>query len=176
MNRLWLWFLILKSSLNPSNKRHELMAGEAMHHAADVAARIMSQERHVLRANKLDDLFTDQTMLSIELQFLWGVFREVASKYPELPTDWYNRTKIHLIHYLVNSREFSFDDARDAANSIDPLWNEDDKLFAAISDLGKQAYWGDQPGGLSLAFNILHETGMRAHAYRADPATLDNNQ
>lgn len=151
------------------------MASEAMRHAADVAPRIMNEERHVLRTNKLDDLFNDRTMLSIELQFLWGVFREVASKYPELPTDWYDRVKIHLIHYLVNSREFSFDDARDAANSIDHLWNEDDKLFAAIADLGKQAYLGDQPGGLSLAFNALHETGMRAHAYRADPTTSDNN-
>ena len=152
-----LWALLLTSRLRRGNKRYEAVAEEATARAADLAERVMAQERKALDTEGLADLIDDRTMLSIELQFLWGLFHEFVQEYPELPTSGFDRIKLHLIGRLVHAHSYSLWAARDEANAVEDLYNKADELFEAISGLGKQAYRDARPGHLCTVVKVLHE-------------------
>lgn len=163
---LHLWSLLLKSWFRPVDKRLEAIAREAMQRAAYLGERIMRSEMTMLEADGLAHLFSEEMMRSIEFQFLWGVFHEFVQEYPDLPTNGFDRIKLHLISRLMDAHGQSFEAARHYANSVERLYNEADELFDAMADAGKNAYRDGRPGRLSAIVRALHETGMRAEAYR----------
>jgi len=161
-----LWFLLLKSKLNPANKKYEAIAEEARNRGNDLAEKIMSGERMALEDQGLATLFEDKTMLSIELQFLWGVFHELVQEYPSLPVDGFDRIKLHIIERLMNTYGYTFEAARDEAITLAGLYNKADELFDAISDLGKIKFHSPQSCYLPIVVKSLDEAGMGADAYR----------
>lgn len=80
-----------------------------------------------------------KVFLSMEMQFLWGYFFMHVQEF-DLPTNGYDRIKLHLIDWLINERGYSFEGARDNANDIESLYNEADPVFESISALGKEAF------------------------------------
>jgi len=80
-----------------------------------------------------------KVFLSMEMQFLWGYFFMHVQEF-DLPTNGYDRIKLHLIDWLMNERGYSFEGARDNANEIEDLYNSADPLFESISALGKEAF------------------------------------
>lgn len=117
----------------------------------------MSGERMALETQGLANLFKDELMLSIELQFLWGVFHEFVREYPCLPANSFVRIQIHLIQRLMNVHGYCFEAARDEAIAIDGLYNKGDELFDAVSDLGKEAFHNPQNRYLPVVVKSLQK-------------------
>lgn len=166
VGKLHLWALLLKSKLSPTNKKYEAIATEARQRAADLAERIMAGEMAALDTEGLADLFNDKMMLSIELQFLWGIFHEFVQEYRNLPTNGFDRIKLHLIERLMDTHGYSFDAARDEANLLEDLYNKADEIFDAVSQCGKEAFHDARPGQLAVVVKTLHETNLSVEAYR----------
>lgn len=146
---LRLWLLLLRSRLRRVDPAQEIAAKESARRAADLAEQIMARESAALYEDGLGGLLDDRLMLSIEMQFLWGVFHELVQEYPHLPTNGFVRIKLHLIRYLMDARGYSFEHARDEANVIDGLYNEANEYFDTISSYGKDAFHNPAPGHLS---------------------------
>ena len=107
--RLYLRLLALsfRSKLRRINPAHKAAAEDELARARDFAQQIMERERAVFNAEGLGELFDDTTMLSIELQFLWGAFHELVQEYPILTTNGFDRIKAHLILRLMNVHGYS---------------------------------------------------------------------
>jgi hypothetical protein len=102
---------------------------------------------YLLRAMKSDA--PDEVIIyeSFDLQFLWGFFFEHVQRY-DLRTNGFDRIKIHLIDWLVNYRDYKFEDAISEANSIEDQYNEDGFNFLYVSEGGKRAYTEVEPSFL----------------------------
>ena len=87
---LRLWALYLKSRLWRGNPAHKAAAEEETARARDLAQQIMERETAALDVEGIRSFVDNQAMLSIELQFLWGVFRELVQEYPDLPTNGFD--------------------------------------------------------------------------------------
>lgn len=166
VGKLHLWAQFLKTKLKPTDKKYRAIAEEATQRASDLAERIMADERAALDIEGLADLFNDKMMLSIELQFLWGIFHEFVQEYRDLPTNGFDRIKLHLIQRLMDSHGYSFEAARDEAISVEDLYNKADEIFDAVSRCGKEAFHDARPGRLAVVVKALHETNLSVEAYR----------
>jgi len=170
IRRVRLWALILYSRLKPANKRYVALARECAQRASDLAAGIMARERAALEDDGTEHLLNDETMHSITLPFLWGIFHELALEYPEFHANALDRTKVHLIQHLMTVHGYSLDRARNEANGVEDRCNKADVLFDVIEDCGKEAFHGRKAGGLSHVVQSLvqsfDEAGMSADKYR----------
>lgn len=153
---LRLWALYFRSKLRRGNPVHKAAAEEETARARDLAQQIMERERAALDAEGVGDLCDDKIMLSIELQFLWGVFRELVQEYPDLPTNGFDRVKLHLIMRLMDAHGYSFETARDEAISVEELYNEADELFDQLASLGQKTFHDSCPGRLLAVVKTLH--------------------
>lgn len=153
---LRLWVSYFWSKLRRGNPAHKAAAEEETARARDLAQEIMEREKALLDAEGMD--VNDKVMLSIELQFLWGVFRELVQEYPDLPTHGLDRVKLHLIMRLVDAHGYSFEAARNEAISVGNLYNEADTLFDALASLGQKAFHDGRPGHLLKVAKVLQGT------------------
>jgi hypothetical protein len=165
-----LWALILQSRLKPASKRYEALARERTQRASDLAAGIMAREWAALEDDGIAQLLNDETMHSITLPFLWGIFQELALEYPELRANALDRTKVHFIRHLMTVHGYSRDGARNEANGVEDRCNRANVFFDVIADCGKNAFHGRKAGGLSHVVQSLvqslDESGMSADKYR----------
>jgi hypothetical protein len=109
--------------------------------------------------------FQEDMLLSLELQFLWGIFCELVSDGPSFPTNGYDRVLSLLMFYLHEERGFPLDYARVMALGTQKLFNSADELFDGIAKHGRAAY---RNGGDQHFVNIvlaLHQNGVRDDAY-----------
>lgn len=155
---LRLWALYFRSKLRRGNPAHKAAAEEETARARDLAQQIMERERAALDAEGVGNLFDDEIMLDIELQFLWGVFRELVQEYPGLPTNGFDRVKLHLIMRLMDAHGYSFEAARDEAISVEGLYNKADELFDALAGLGQKTFHDGQSGRLLTVAKVLQGT------------------
>ncbi|MBL8643488.1 MAG: hypothetical protein JNK21_06115 [Rhodospirillaceae bacterium] len=123
-------------------------AKESIELGRERAARILETQAAALAFRSTQDAefaaFAEEAIrrhvfLSMEMQFLWGYFFMHVQEF-DLPTNGFNRIKLHLIDWLMNERGYSFESARDNANEIEDLYNAADPLFESISALGKEAF------------------------------------
>jgi hypothetical protein len=130
----------------------------------------MARERAALEDDGTEHLLNDETMHSITLPFLWGIFHELALEYPEFHANALDRTKVHLIQHLMTVHGYSLDRARNEANGVEDRCNKADVLFDVIEDCGKEAFHGRKAGGLSHVVQSLvqsfDESEMSADKYR----------
>lgn len=117
----------------------ERMADEAMRTGQELADQMVARQKRALSEANLGFAFSDELILSIELQFLWGFFHEHVIRF-DLPTNGFDRIKLHLLGYMIQTHQFSLARARNETNAIEQLFNADDVIFNAISKLGGKAY------------------------------------
>jgi hypothetical protein len=113
--------------------------------------------------------FRNDLLLSLELQFLWGVFCELVRKGPSFPTNGYDRVVLHLIYYLQREHGFPFEYAKRMVLSVQGLYNSADEVFDAVAGRGRTAYrdGGDHHfADIVLAF---HKHGAGPDAYDRPP-------
>jgi hypothetical protein len=113
-----------------------------------VAGDIAERQRIALERawDTLGFRFTEEVVLSLEIQFLWGVFREVIRNAPALPTNGHERIRLHLMAFLMKARGKTMESAGLHARGAQALLDEADILFGAIEQKGRLAYrdGGDQ--------------------------------
>ena len=153
---LRLWVLYIRSKLRRSNPAHTVAAEEESVRARYLAQQIMEREKAVLYAEGIG--LNDKLMLSIELQFLWGVFRELVQEYPDLPTNGLDRVKLHLIMRLVDVHGYSFEAARDEAIGVGEQYNKADGIFDALASFGQKAFHDGHPGHLLKVAKVFQGT------------------
>ena len=102
----------------------------------------------------------DKLLISFELQFLWGFFHEVVAEVT-LPTNGYDRIKLHLIDWLVSARGYEISAAVREANVIEGLFNEDEPIFGSISGLGRRSHTVPQEDALLIVVRALMKTNAR---------------
>jgi hypothetical protein len=152
---------ISNSRLTPANSRYEALARECTQRASDLAAGIMAREWSALEEDGTAQLLNDETMHSITLPFLWGIFHELALEYPEHRISALDMIKVHLIRYLVTVHGCSLDSldrARSEVNGVEDWSNKADMLFDVIADCGKEAFHGRKAGGLSHVVQSLGQS------------------
>src|SRR3546814_657104 len=164
------WARKRRYRLKPSNKRYEDPARECTQSASDLAAGIMARDWAALEEDGIAQMLNDETMHSITLPFLWGIFHELALELPEFRTNALGRTKVHLIRHLMTVHGYSLDGARNEANGVEDRCTKANVFFDVIADCGRKAFRGRNAGGLShVVQNLiqsLDEAGMSADKYR----------
>ena len=87
----------------------------------------------------------ERLLLSLEMQYLWGVFSQSASSASfDVPED--DLTMAHLIDWLVVHQGMNIEEAIGEASDIRGLLEENDPLFMAIAKRGSNAFNGtDEP-------------------------------
>ena len=159
---LRLWIAYAKSKLRPRDQQYAALAEETIQRGAALGDYIMENERAALIAEGLDGLFDATAMLGIELQFLWGVFHEFVQEYRQLPTNGFDRIKLHLIEHLIRVHGYTLEHARDEVKCLEGMYNEGDNLFEAISKLGIATYHDNKPGRLCVVVKTLQDSRVRA--------------
>jgi len=87
----------------------------------------------------LEEVVRRNMLLGMKMQFLWGFFFMHVQEF-DLPTNGFDRIKLHLIDWLINEQGYGFEIARDNANDVEDQYNGADPVFDSISALGKEAY------------------------------------
>jgi hypothetical protein len=140
--------LLGKSQGNNERDELEALAKESIELGRERAAAILeTQEAGLAFRSTQDSEFAEfavdavrrDLFMSMEMQFLWGYFFMHVQEF-KLPTNGFDRIKLHLIDWLIHGRGYSFESARDNVNDIDGLYNAADPLFESISTLGKEAF------------------------------------
>ena len=96
----------IRNLFSPSIRRDRsepgVNANEHLDAALTIAAAIVARQGfHLLLAwPRLGFRLTEKAVLSIEVQFLWGVFHEVVIDGPKLPTDAHDRIAQMICGYL----------------------------------------------------------------------------
>jgi hypothetical protein len=88
-----------------------------------------------------DDFQDDpNSMLAIELPFMWGWHFAYAEQAGEWSTSPSMRASVHMIRYMMDHHEFDLQRARAEAASLDLGWNEADPLLEAVQERGIESY------------------------------------
>src|SRR3546814_792885 len=141
------------------------VAREAFERARETAHRLIGQERTALEARCFDFALSDNTMLSLEAQYLFGVFLELAEDY-DLPAGLVDRAELHLTDHLVSTRDMDPEMARAYAHGIEDLYRDDDASCRALVEHGRNAYRSGEIGRLGEIVKALHDSGLDSAAYR----------
>ncbi|MDV2966016.1 hypothetical protein RZ532_08525 [Nitratireductor aquimarinus] len=136
--------------------------------ASEIADEIISESKaHLLaecyRDTELSKFISDKGelfILSIEIQFLWGLFHEYVASNP-MPLNGFDRITLHLTNWLIEKHGYSFPQARDEAVATQNLYNLDDGLFTSISDCGKQAFRDGTTDKLTLIVCAMRDSQQR---------------
>ena len=136
----------IKALVVPSAARQEAqyadLAQASLQHALAVGRGLVTKQRAALEAARdtLGLTVHDVPIVSIEVQFLWGVYYELVADGPTLPTNGYDRIVLHIISYLMDEKRASLEQAREIALGVQGLFNEEDRLFDIIQQGGRRAY------------------------------------
>ncbi|MGY4629111.1 hypothetical protein [Bradyrhizobium sp. USDA 4486] len=103
----------------------------------------------------------EEVVLSMELQFLWGVFHEVIANGPDLPTNGYDRILLCIMLFLHEERGMSLDRARLFAMSAQTMFNQEDEVFEAIAHRGRLAFRHGSDQHYVEIVMALRKTGLR---------------
>lgn len=151
---------------SPGEKFAEQEAHDYMSEGARRAQELIEAERIELFRESIKDAdFTryvvklgQDFVLQIELQFLWGFFHEYV-KTRRFPTNGFDRISLHLIHHLIHFQNLTLDDSRQRVSEIDRAYNSADRLFEAISELGKRRFHGDESVSILMCVQALRKSG-----------------
>jgi hypothetical protein len=159
-SRLWMAFL-------PEKREQQGVAKEITERAIVVARDLVHRQRAALEAAS-DDLgfrLNGEMLLSIELNFLWGVFSNLVADGPALPTNGFDRVVLHIAHYLVREHGVELGEAIANAKRVEGLYNEAELVFEAISSRGRDAYRDGTDHHFVQIALALHRSGLAPAAY-----------
>ena len=128
----------------------------------DVAAgRLVDIQEDDLRARSADnsslaeyiaEAKMDQTLLSLEMQYVWGIFSTLWSRANMETSD---AIVAQLIYWLVQRHGMSFAEALAEARSVRDLEVKADSLFLALSKRGSRALEGVKEADYAIALHAI---------------------
>lgn len=72
-----------------------------------------------------------------------------------LPTNGFDRIKLHLLHRLISVHGYDVADAASETNAVEDLYNSADPLFEAEAALGKESFTAPVDAAMVIAFRVL---------------------
>lgn len=152
------WYTYLRSRLSRRNRQLEPVASEAVDRGKAMAREMMEREYTLLGVKELVGP-EEGALLTAEMWFLWGVFHEFVQEYPDLPTNGFDRIKLHLAAHLQDTRQIALEEAIDAANAVEATFNRANPLFDAVAAVGKEAFHDETPGYFAQAVVMMRDGG-----------------